>query len=284
MLENPHGVPPDEVVRMVRENPAEVAAQVVFGKYVESSGLVFTGELIQELFDRSLTRILGSAWLDQEAAAVARLYATAGQGWGDRYATGIDYARQTDFTVIFTLDCRERPARVVYYKRLNRVPWDTIYAEVGRARHLFGPHILSDATGPQGDVIMDALWGRNYCSEHHKAVLAGARCQDRGVPLGCRMEDYLTLSCVEGFQFTQASKRELVEHLRDILAVGYHNRSEGEPFGWLRCPPIPQLEEELAFYAWDDKRLSTDCLFALALAAKMGIEGVVQRAVEGSVY
>ena len=37
-------------------------------------------------------------------------------------------------------------------------------------------------------------------------------------------------------------------------------------------PPIAQLEEELSFYAWEDKKLQTDCVFSLALAAWAGLE------------
>ena len=59
MFENPHGVPHGEIVRMIVENPPEVSAQTVFGKYVESSGLVFSGELVQMLIDRSLPRVMG---------------------------------------------------------------------------------------------------------------------------------------------------------------------------------------------------------------------------------
>ena len=139
MFENPHGVPHDEIVRMILDNPAEVSAQTVFGKYVESSGLVFSGELVQMMIDRTLPRVMGNSYLDKDAALQAQAWADAHDGWwGDRYATGIDFARQTDFTVITTLDVGQRPARMVYFKRLNRVPWDSIYAEVGRARQLLG--------------------------------------------------------------------------------------------------------------------------------------------------
>lgn len=286
MLENPHGVPRDEVVRMILENPPEVTAQTVFGKYVESSGLVFTGELIQMLFDRSLPVIRGSSWVDREAAVAARaLLATYGE-WTNRYATGVDFGRQTDFTVIKTLDLQVMPARLVYYRRLNRVPWDSIYAEVGRARYLFGPNILGDSTGPGGDVVMDALEGRNYCPEHHRANLAGQVCTTAdGKRIGnCKLGSYLPLSCVEGFQFTGPSKKELVEHLRNVLSVGYHSRTDGGAFGWIRLPPIPQTEEDMTFYAWDDKKLDTDNLFSLALAAWAGLEDVPSEPSVGSNY
>ena len=49
MNENPFGVPKDEIVRMLIEQPAEISAQVVFGKYVQSSGKVFRSEAIENL-------------------------------------------------------------------------------------------------------------------------------------------------------------------------------------------------------------------------------------------
>jgi hypothetical protein len=276
MFENPHGVPHAEIVRMILENPAEVSAQTVFGKYVESSGLVFTGELVQMMMDRSLPRVMGNSYLDREAGQQARNWADAhNDWWGQRFHTGVDFARQTDYTVISTIDTIVMPARLVYFKRLNRVPWDTIYAEVGRARHLFGPNILCDSTGPGGDVVMDALESSLYCPQHHRTVKASSpACVDEaGVPLGHAGDHrYLPLSCCEGFTFAAASKKQLVDHLRLVLSAGYDSRTPDVAFGNLRTPPIVQLEEELSFYAWEDKKLQTDCLFSLALACWSGLE------------
>lgn len=287
MFENPHGVPPDEIVRMIAEEPPEVVAQVVFGKYVESSGLVFIGELINQLFERDFV-VRGSTWMDERVRQQAAiLFERQRSDFNNRFFTGIDFARQTDFTVIFTIDTVALPARVVYYRRLNRVPWDDIYAEVGKARMLFGPNILCDSTGMGGDVVMDALHSSAYCPKHHCVVKTGSRCLDEhGDPLDCDRSKYLALSCCDGYEFGGGigeKKRRLVEHLRNILSVGYNaaRRNDGE-FGWLRCPSIPVLEEELAFYTWEDRKLQTDALFALALAVWNGLEEPVQDAIIGS--
>jgi hypothetical protein len=141
-----------------------------------------------------------------------------------------------------------------------------------------------------GDVVLDALESRRYCTMHGVAVLNDSRCLGKDeAPLPCKVSDYLPLSCVEGFSFnpigTSSGKKLLVDHLRNVLAVGYMaSRISGEEFGWLRSPPIPQLEEELGFYTWDDKGLDTDCLFALALAAWHGLEDPVKDALLGSVH
>jgi hypothetical protein len=288
MLENPHGVPKEEVVRMILDNPPEVTAQTVFGKYVESSGLVFSGELIQQMIDRSLPRVQGNYYVNMEAANEARAWANAHEGWwGNRFHTGVDFARRTDFTVITTIDVSKRPAPLVYFKRLNRVPWDTIYAEVGKARAAFGPNILCDSTGPGGDVVMDNLENSLYCEQHHAIVKASSPvCLDAG---GERIihdseHHYLPLSCCEGYAFAATTKKELVDHLRLVLSRGYNAKHPEQPFGNLRTPPIVQLEEELSFYAWEDKKLDTDCLFSLALACWSGLEQEIGSISLGSPY
>jgi hypothetical protein len=285
MFENPHGVPHDEIVAMILENPAEVSAQVVFGKYVESSGLVFKGETIQGMIDRDLPRIVTDRYVDAEARALAADFRVrAPDSLRYQYATGIDYARQTDFTVIMTLDVRTRPARLVYYRRLNRVPWETIYTETGRVVQMFGPNVLIDSTGPGGDVIHDALESRWYCPVHDRCNLVPNVCQGRrGERLpDCEPVMYLPLSCVEGYHFTGTTKKQLVEHLRNALETGY--AGEGVEFGWIRTPPIVQLEEEMSFYLWEDKGLETDCLMSLALAAMQGLDDVVVPPYVGSVW
>ena len=289
MFENPHGVPKDEILRMVVSNPPEVVAQTVFGKYVESSGLVFTGELIQQMIDHSVPRVRGEVFLDKERMQDAKEEQMHfADRWRNPFHTGVDFGRQTDYTVITTLDCSTLPARVVYWKRLNRVPWEAIYAEVGRAVSLFGPNVLCDASGPAGDVVMDALGSRRYCPLHHRTLEMDQRCIGRdGDQLGCEPETYLWLNCCDGYYFSVGqgqAKKELVEHLRNCLGHGYRGPATGDSFGWLRSPSIPQLEEELTFYTWDDKRLMTDCLFSLALAAWSGLEDVVGEPLTASMY
>lgn len=299
MFENPYGVPHSEIVEMILELDAEMAAQVVFGKYVESDGLVFQGVLIQQLFDRAgyhypessdpgvqrgFAPINADRWVHKPTLAEAR------DMHPDQkrvvFATGVDFARINDYTVLFTLDVRTRPARIVAYRRLNRVPWEGIYKEIGRAAHRWGPSILGDATGMAGDVILDALEDRHYCPIHDKTILSENRvCMGKnGRPLGgCKEWMMIPLNCVDGFQFTKQSKQGLIEHLRNLLSVGYSAGSE-EEFGWLRCPPIIQLEEELGFYTWNDKGLDTDCVMAFALAAWQGIELAVGESLIGSPY
>jgi hypothetical protein len=284
MHENPFGVPVDEIVRMVVENPPEISAQVIFGKYVESSGLVFRSQAIEKLWDRTRERVLGNFFVNRRVADEARALSRRAADYGSPFHTGVDLARQTDWTVITTLDCRTKPARLVYWKRLQRVPWETIYGEVGRAAAIFGPNVLVDSSGPGGDVVMDSLEARLFCPGHNETFLIGSPCPGQGKGGECKPHHYVALSCCDGFHFSASTKKELVEHLRNVLEVGYSAVDEGRDFGWLRSPPIPELEEELAFYHWDDKKLTTDSLFSLALAAWSGLEDPLEDADFGSVY
>jgi hypothetical protein len=278
MFDNPYGVPREEIIAFILNNPPEVVAQVVFGRYVELSGLVFSGELIQNMIDRKYQRVMGDTYVDGGAKNESRVFnETYGYAYRrNRYFTGVDVARQTDYTVLFTIDTAVRPARVVYYRRLNRVPWETIYTEIGKARKAWGPDILMDSTGMGGDVVMDALESRSFCPIHDRTVMTGQLCRDRdGNSMGCNVRQHLPLGCVEGFNFSGTTKKQLIEHLRNVLAHGYQMLDPEAPFGLLRVPPIVQLEEEMSFYAWDDKGLSTDCIMALGLAAWAGLEDVV---------
>jgi hypothetical protein len=297
MNENPWGVPEEEIVQMILEMPAETAAQFVFGKFVESSGLVFSAELINQMVDRSLPRVLSQTFLAEEYSTDAGQKALSqirrGGGWRNRYGIGIDLARQTDHTVISVLDTQpmqyepQMPARLVYWRRINKAAWETIYAEIGRAVMMFGEDVLIDSTGMAGDLILEAIQSRLYCPVHHQVVLLGQpRClNDKGEYLtGCDRKMYFSMSGVEGYPFSQSSKRELIEHLRNVLSVGYTVGGSERTFGWIRTPPIAQLQEELALYLWDDKRLQTDCVMSLALASKACLAERLREIVHESVY
>lgn len=283
MFDNPFGVPRDEILRFIDNNPPEVVAQVVFGKYVESSGLVFTAELINQLFDRRIEKVLDDVWFDEKAWRQGRIEQDIRFN-PNRYVKGCDLARKKDYTVIFVLDVSHLPARVVYYKRTNRVPWPSIYAEMGRADYLFpagtGRNLL-DSTGSGGDVILEEISNRLYCPKHHLAFEATNRCSRDGK--GCSPADWLRFDW-DGYIFTSGSKAALVNHLQACLGRGYDANDPDKEFGALRCPPIYQLEEEMAVYAWDDKKLSTDCVFALALAAWAGLEDPLYSPLAESVY
>jgi hypothetical protein len=282
MHENPHGVPHDEIRRMIEELPPEMAAQVCFGKYVDLSGLVFTAELVNQMFDRSLPRVRGERFLDEK---LARQNIEWQQGNGrpewNRFATGIDLARKKDYTVITVLDTMILPARVVYWRRTNRVPWDTIYAEIGLAQFLFPGEFLIDETGI-GDVVKEALENRMYCPTHNITFEASGSCPG-GNGRACNEEITFRLT-PNGYIKTTASKVQLVNHLQACMSHGYDPDRPGEPFGLIRSPVIQAMEDEFPQYAWDDKKLQTDTVMSLGLAAWQGLEQRVEDPIFGSPY
>src|ERR1044072_2142052 len=123
-FENPYGMPPDEIERYIKNHTAENVAQVIFGKYVDNSGLVFTGELVSQMFWPEPT-IRDERYFDKARWSRA-VQAFRMRGGRKRFAGGIDLARQKDHTVITVLDVAkasvETPATVLYWRRTNRVP------------------------------------------------------------------------------------------------------------------------------------------------------------------
>ena len=289
MYENPWGVPVEIIDEMVATLPHENTAQTVFGKFVESSGLVFTAELINELFDRSMPKVNGDFWYDQAATRQLR---REQRDKPDPYrcAIGVDLARKKDHTVIFVIDTYPKPARVLYFKRMNRVPWEQIYAEIARSQWLYGGELLLDGTGTGGDVVMGELQSRLYCPYHHETFPVRGVCPERGKQIpGFELEGgwcepkHVAIDPQE-YIFSANSKVQLINHLQEVLGRGYSLDRPEDSFGVLRCPPIQVLQDELTEYAWDDKKLQTDCIFALALAAYQGIAGIVEDAFVGSIY
>lgn len=283
MFENPYGVPHEEILRMIRENPPEVTAQVVFGKFVEASGLVFTAEIINQLFDRSYDKVMGNVWMDKPRTLQGRLDQDA-KFDPYRYAIGVDLARKKDYTVIFVIDLRADPHRVVYFKRLNRVPWPTIYAEIAYACWLYsGYELWVDGTGSGGDVVFEALCDLLYCPKHHVTFDATAPCPQAGES-NCDWKNTPPIRISpQAYIKTSVTKPQLVNHLQNCLDDGYDAAHHDQEFGRLRCPPIHQLSEELTEYAWDDKKLTTDCVMALGLACQ-AIKGLVEDVLVGAVH
>lgn len=315
--ENPYGMPRAEIEKYIRNHTAENTAQVIFGKYVDNSGLVFTGELVTQLFadDAGTPPINEELWWDHprwKQGALDLEHRPTRQ----RYHIGVDLARKKDSTVITVLDCHqasiERPARVVYWRRTNRVAWSSIYAEIGRAAWLFPGQMLVDATGGQGDIVMEELETRFYCPYHHASFAveqdqcpkhgrkmsemnAGIVIPGRGIVgrpppksdprdyVGCSKKWWLRLT-PDGYIFSTNSKADLINNTQSLLGRAYDEDDIEKPFGLVRSPPIIPLQEELGEYAWDDKKLSTDSVFSFALACWSGLEDLPVASTVGSVH
>ncbi len=75
-----------------------------------------------------------------------------------RYATGADWAKKQDWTVIITLRCDVDPVRVVAFERCGRMPWPVMVKKFEKQIRRFGSRrqAAHDGTG-LGDVINDNL-------------------------------------------------------------------------------------------------------------------------------
>jgi hypothetical protein len=75
---------------------------------------------------------------------------------GAKYVTGVDWAKESDWTVVrtFRTDCR--PWREVAFYRTNRKPWPIMIADVQKRLDQYGGLLVHDATGI-GNVIDDML-------------------------------------------------------------------------------------------------------------------------------
>jgi len=73
-----------------------------------------------------------------------------------KYATGADWAKKQDWTIISTLRTDCKPARVVAFERLGREPWPAMVALLDERMRHYGGAAAHDATGV-GDVVADYL-------------------------------------------------------------------------------------------------------------------------------
>lgn len=283
MHENPWGVPREEIASMCKELPPETVAQVVFGKYVDLSGLVFTAEVLNQMFlpVKQWPRVTEERYINKDIASQSLIATAMGTNDPYRFAHGVDLARKKDYTVITVLDLSTLPATVVYWRRTNRVPWPVIYAEIGRALYLFPGEVLIDETGI-GDVIKQELENRMYCPTHHVVFEATAPC-----PSGVHTEEQrnrIFRFNPNGYVKTAASKVALVNHLQACLGNGYDAENLERPFGLIRTPRIAVMEEEFPLYAWDDKKLETDSVMSMGLAAMQGLHEYIGDVDAGSPY
>jgi len=145
------------------------------------------------------------------------------------YFAGVDLAKSTDYTVICIVD---QDGHVCAWDRFNDISWTIQKERIINLCTRFDAYILIDSTG-LGDPILDDL------SLHVR---------------------------VEGYKFTNISKRQLIENL--AIAV---ERQE------VSFPEIPELLNELSVFTFDQtpgglirysapEGLHDDCVIALALA------------------
>jgi hypothetical protein len=238
-------------------NP-KVRNQVLYGEFVDFTGLAFTRDQRDNAFDPSLPH------------HVPRIL-------GHRYVVGWDLGRTTDFTVGSVLDITTRPWHLVSFTRLNRVSWEEIYATIGRVAQEYGVNWSRiDATGPQGDVIEEELSKRGIQTDPYKSATKVLKMDLINTLQNAFDEGRVAKDFVEVIDPETGSKS-----IQPVL----QEAGEGN-WGILRLPILTQLMDEIGVYSLDDKDIAfTDCVMSLALAthAAYETEGVTEP-VYGGIY
>jgi hypothetical protein len=236
----------------------KVREQVLYGEFVDFSGLAFTRDQRDNAFDPELPH--------------HRPYIE-----GHRYVVGWDLGRTTDFTVGIVIDITTRPWHVVSFTRLNRVSWEEIYATIGRVANEY--HIRwsrIDATGPQGDVIEEELTKRGIQTDPYKSATKVLKTDLINTLQNAFDEGRIAKDFIEVIDPETGSKS-----IQPLL----QQPGEGN-WGAIRLPCITQLMDELGVYSLDDKDIPfTDSVMSLALAthAAYETEGITDP-VYGGIY
>lgn len=250
-----------------------IREQVIYGEFVATDGLAFTQDELENAF-------------------MNRLPAHQDPVPGHIYYQAWDLGRKTDFTVGVTFDVsrgfclyhsaekgerveHDWPFDMVDFQRLNQVGWETIYTLIDDKAKLYGvamPRI--DATGPQGDVIVEELWKRGIPVDDYRV--------SNGV-IKTNLVNALQASFSHGRKVT--GERESLDEA-GLLHLIPDLQPAGENWGLIRMPSIPQLLDEFGQYSVaDDRTLVQDCVMAVALAVQgFYADGLLPAPISGSIY
>ncbi len=152
------------------------------------------------------------AWEDIEAASVSTLGSRPIAH--DCVVAGIDWARYSDYTAVIALAVGESGVTVVGMDRFNRTGWS---AQIERVAEFLATHKVTAALADQnsiGDPLLEQL-------------------QSRLLETGSEIS-------VQGFTFTNQSKRDLVER----LAMRFAQRT-------IHIPRDEQLMRELQYFEYE---------------------------------
>jgi hypothetical protein len=244
--------------RLIGSSDPKKRRQVIYGDFVDYSGLAFSHDARENMFRPEMP--VHEDYLEDH---------TYVQAW--------DLGRQTDFTVGFTLDITTEPWRSVDFQRLNKVPWESIY-DLIKAKaveyHVDFPRI--DATGPQGDVIEEELYKRERPVEPYRMS-----------SLAKKLDLINTMQTVMDWDRKQVGEYELVDEngFRQIEPIMEEPDPGVDQWGLVRVPPIPVVIDEFGVYRHDDKKLTQDCVIALAMACHRAFEErAVGEPIRGGLY
>jgi hypothetical protein len=153
---------------------------------------------------------------------------------------------------------------MVDYQRLNKVPWESIYALIAAKSaeyHVDQPII--DASGPGGDVIEEELTKRGLFVDAFK-MNSGAR----------KLNLVNTLQSALDWERKQVGETMTVDEA-GLLHPAPVMEPVGGEWGLLRMPAVPQLLDEFGTYELADKKLVTDSVMAVGMAISSVYDGSV---------
>jgi hypothetical protein len=252
-------LPPADIKKrdaILQSGSPKLRMQVLEGEFVDFAGLAFSRDQRDNAFVKGMP--YHQDWLD-----------------GHRYVTAWDLGRTTDYTVGVTLDITTRPWQLVDFTRLNRVPWEEIYATIDRVRKEYHCSFARiDATGPLGDVVEEEMFKRGIRVDPFKSNTKTIK-----------------VDLINSLQNALDHDREQIDEALEFDEHGVPHRVPimEEPdvgnWGLLRMPLITQLMDEMGVYQFDDKELVTDSVMALALAADLAYQTeAVREPVLGGLY
>lgn len=138
---------PQAVERKRETIPAHMWATEFELQEPSSDDRGFDSPAVGRAFDRDLGRFEGRAG---ERVIVERPVE------GASYATGADWAKKKDWTIIATFRIDVEPWVCVAWERIGRMPWPQMIERFNRRLRDYGGHAAHDATGV-GDVVADYL-------------------------------------------------------------------------------------------------------------------------------
>ena len=209
-------------------------------QFIDDASCVFPLEDIEAAMNAEcVTSALRQA---QDAGQRKDLPPTPSTMEGEYVVAGIDWARYSDYTAVVAMAVGEQGCRVVGIDRFNRMGWDGQINRVAEFLRTYRVNAaLADSTSI-GDPLLEQL---------------RARLWESGID-----------TAVEGYGFTNASKRELIEH----LALKFAHRA-------ITIPRDEQLIKELQYFEYEltesgnvrmngRSGVNDDLVIALALACR----------------
>lgn len=145
---SPHGwLSVDEIERKKGMVTESVWATEFVGQEPNPEGRAIAPEAIERMFTKDLGIVKG------EPGRYFQFEDPVAEG---RYATGADWAKESDSTVIVTLRYDVEPARVVAFQRMHRQPWPKMVKALDDRLARYPGGAAHDATG-SGNVVADLL-------------------------------------------------------------------------------------------------------------------------------